>query len=225
MHAVAGIAGRVVRELARIGHQHAVGEIGQDRRHDDAGVGDDHHAQAFEPLAPPVAVERGDDMAARAGMHGHAQPAAADQTFEPLEFGKRQMRAADRHRVDRLGRRPLSTAWRAHPPPLLRVTSITASAGSPPSAVASIGRFRRDAGDVEQPDRAGRGGGRAERLQRVLARVPGDARHDADRVADLAAVEAAEHRPGDSRRRGTAAAGRPTSKTSVAWRFSAWCKP
>ena len=39
-------------------------------------------------------------MAAGAGMDRHAQRAAADQAFEPVEFGKRQMRAADRHRVD-----------------------------------------------------------------------------------------------------------------------------
>ena len=170
-HGIAGVARRVMREFSGIGHQDAAGLVGQDRRDDDAGVGDDDDAERFQRLAPAGPVEFGDDMAAGAGMDRNAEPPPGDQPLQRVELGERQMRAADRHRVDasRLARR--SRAAPARRPPFPCVTRMTVFGAMPPSAVSSVRRFRRDAGDVEQADRSRRRSSRAERLQRILARM------------------------------------------------------
>ena len=165
------------------------------------------------------------DMAAGAGMDRHAQPCARRSAAS----------SASNSASDRCGL-PIATASMASASgrrrSRRRASATIASrdvdhrfGGAAAERGCGVGRFRRDAGDVEQADRAGRSGRRAERLQRVLARMAGDAGDDADRIADLAAVEAAEDRPGDAPSRGRTAAVRPTSKTSVARRFSGRCRP
>ena len=53
-HRIAGVARRVMRELSGVGHQHGAGLVGQDRRDDDAGVGDDDDADVSSALRRPA---------------------------------------------------------------------------------------------------------------------------------------------------------------------------
>ena len=89
-----------MRELSGVGHQHGVRLFGQDRRDDDAGVGDDRHAGPLQRLASAGAVEFGKRVAAGAGIKWDAQLAPGNQPLQRIELGERQMRAADRDRVE-----------------------------------------------------------------------------------------------------------------------------
>ena len=195
-----------MRELAGIGHQHAVRQAGQDRRDDDAGVGDDHHAEAL----PAACAGRRGRAAPRHGgrcRHGSERQACARRSGFPgarirptTDAGCRSPRRRSRLAPAAVDSRACASAI------IASLTSITVSAGRPAERRCEVWRFRRHAGDVEQADRAGRSGRRAERLERILARMAGDAGDHADRIADLAAVEAAEDRPGDAPSRGRTAA-------------------
>ena len=67
--------------------------------------------QAFQRLAPAVALERGEHMAAGAGVERHARACGPPiSRSSVVEFGERQMRAADRHRVDAAAAASRSTA-------------------------------------------------------------------------------------------------------------------
>ena len=136
----ADVAGRVVRELARVGHEYAARGRTEDRRHDDAGVDDHADAKRAQPFEAAALFEMAEREAVRADDEldaGSSRRMPFDQGQERRELAWREVGAAERDDVDRQmasGRLPRRRRDRA-----------AGSFASPPGSRPGGGRYRGQA--------------------------------------------------------------------------------
>ena len=157
----------------------------------DAGVRDQRHARGAKRLFPaaladfvqrrPAAIDEDVDERAR----------AVEERHEASELLDRKMRRAERDGAERRALVQVGERARRFAQIFRRQLQVKVRREAPASRL-EIRRFGRDAHDMKQRHRAGRGGGRAQRLQIILAHVRGQADNRRNKAAATASDRMAD---------------------------------